>query len=167
MILRLDGSSINLSSFFRCLLLQVVPRLTLFAVWKVPELGARVLAVGLCASAFRLWFALPLGLHWLVMLAMMLIVVPDLHECVGVLFGGILAAVETFSVNFSMTTTWTLGVNLVLTLAGNVAMATTWYVLGTQENGYELPCLVAVVTCSVVSAVLGGVYLKLFGEVKF
>ncbi|XP_066268221.1 uncharacterized protein [Branchiostoma lanceolatum] len=139
----------------------------LFAVWKVPELGARVLAVGLCASAFRLWFTLPLGLHWLVMLAVMLVVVGDLHECVGVLIGGILAAVETFSINFSMTTTSTLGVNVVLTLTGNVAMATAWYVLGTQENGYELTYLVTVVTCSVISAVLGGVYLKLFGEVKF
>ncbi|KAI8513132.1 hypothetical protein Bbelb_097710 [Branchiostoma belcheri] len=146
---------------------SVVPRLTLFAVWKVLELTSRVLAVGLCASAVRLWFALPLGVHWLVMLAMMLIVVPDLHECVGVLLGGILATVETFSVNFSMATTSALGVNLALTLAGNVGMATYWYVLQTGESGYELTCLVATVTCSVVSAVLGGVYAKLFGEVKF
>ncbi|XP_078681631.1 uncharacterized protein LOC144916377 [Branchiostoma floridae x Branchiostoma belcheri] len=146
---------------------KVVPRLTLFAVWKVLELTSRVLAVGLCASAVRLWFALPLGLHWLVMLAMMLIVVPDLHECVGVLLGGILATVETFSVNFSMATTSALGVNLALTLAGNVGMATYWYVLQTGESGYELECLVATATCSAVSAVLGGVYSKLFGEVKF
>ncbi|XP_019641070.1 PREDICTED: uncharacterized protein LOC109482691 [Branchiostoma belcheri] len=146
---------------------KVVPRLTLFAVWKVLELASRVLAVGLCASAVRLWFALPLGIHWLVMLAMMLIVVPDLHECVGVLLGGILATVETFSVNFSMATTSALGVNLALTLAGNVGMATYWYVLQTGDSGYELTCLVATATCSVVSAVLGGVYAKLFGEVKF
>ncbi|KAI8489024.1 hypothetical protein Bbelb_332480 [Branchiostoma belcheri] len=138
-----------------------VTRLILLTVWKVVELSVRVLAIGLFASAFKAWIALPIGVHWLVMTGILICIDDYYRDCPGVVAASLLMAVDTFSMIVSMRHKQTFWVNTVLTLLGNITMVTVWYTLKAGQDWYDVPALAGVIVGSVVSAGLGFIIMVL------
>ncbi|XP_078600479.1 XK-related protein 6-like [Branchiostoma floridae x Branchiostoma japonicum] len=143
-----------------------VTRLILFAVWKVFELSARVLDVGLFASAFKPWIALPIGVHWLIMTVTYICIDEASRDCIGMIFAALYMSVDTFSMTGSMDLKRTFRLNTVLTLLGNITMVTVWYALKTGQDWYDVPALVGVVVGSVVSAGFGFIEMVFRGKIK-
>ncbi|KAI8489023.1 hypothetical protein Bbelb_332470 [Branchiostoma belcheri] len=146
-----------------------VTRLILLTVWKVVELSVRVLAIGLFASAFKPWIALPIGVHWLVLTVSFICIDEDARDCSGVIAAvgiSVGMAVNTFSMISSMPHKRTFWVNTVLTLLGNIIMVTVWYTLKAGQDWYDVPSLVGVVVGSVVSAGLEFIIMVLAGQIN-
>ncbi|XP_078681650.1 XK-related protein 6-like [Branchiostoma floridae x Branchiostoma belcheri] len=143
-----------------------VTRLILLTVWKVVELSVRVLAIGLFASAFKQWIALPIGVHWLVMTVTDICINEDYRDCSGVIVASLLMAVDTFSMTISMAHNRTFWLNTVLTLLGNITMVTVWYTLKAGQDWYDVPALAGVIVGSVVSAGLGFIEMVFMGKIK-
>ncbi|XP_035690120.1 XK-related protein 4-like [Branchiostoma floridae] len=144
-----------------------VTRLILLTLWKVVELSTRVLAVGLFASAFKPWIALPIGVHWLIMTVTLICIDENCRTCPGMMFAPLFMAVDTFSTIFSTSHKLTFWLNTVLTLLGNITMVTVWYTLKTGQDWYDVPALVGEVVGSVVSAGLGLIEMVFLGKIEF
>ncbi|XP_019631220.1 PREDICTED: XK-related protein 4-like [Branchiostoma belcheri] len=142
-----------------------VTRLILLTVWKVVELSVRVLAIGLFASAFQPWIALPIGVHWLVMTVTIICIDKNAIVFLGI-GAALLMAVDTFSITFSMAHNRTFWLSTVLTLLGNITMVTVWYTLKAGQDWYDVPALVGVLVGSVVSAGLGFILMVLRGKIR-
>ncbi|XP_078681649.1 XK-related protein 4-like [Branchiostoma floridae x Branchiostoma belcheri] len=132
-----------------------VTRVILFILWKVVELSVRVLAIGLFASAFKPWIALPIGVHWLVMTLTDICVDEGARDCLDMMLATLFMAVDTFSITYSTDHKQTFWLNSVLTLLGNITMVTVWYTLKAGQNWYDVPALVGVLWGSLVSAGYG------------
>ncbi|XP_078681391.1 XK-related protein 6-like [Branchiostoma floridae x Branchiostoma belcheri] len=145
---------------------MIAVRFTIILFWKVLEVCARVLVIGLFASAFGSWCLLPLGAQWVVMVTVTLWSEPSARDCMGFLLAVLSAAVDTFSVTFSMDHNRTFWTNSFLTLAGNVAMATAWYILRTAQQWYDLPALIFITAGSGVGGILGGVLAVVYERLK-
>ncbi|XP_078682203.1 XK-related protein 6-like [Branchiostoma floridae x Branchiostoma belcheri] len=143
-----------------------VTRFILLTVWKVVELSVRVLAIGLFASAFKQWIALPIGVHWLVMAVTLICIDGICRTCPNMIFALLHVAVDTFSMTISMAHTRTFWLSTVLTLLGNITMVTVWYTLKAGQDWYDVPALVGVVVGSVVSAGLGFILMVLRGKIR-
>ncbi|XP_078681648.1 XK-related protein 6-like [Branchiostoma floridae x Branchiostoma belcheri] len=143
-----------------------VTRLILLTVWKVVELSVRVLAIGLFASAFKPWIALPIGVQWLVMTATDICIDEKTSARLGVVLASLVMAVDTFSMIFSTDRKRSFWVNTVLTLLGNITMVTVWYTLKVGQDWYDVPALVGVIVGSVVSAGLGFIEMVFDGKIR-
>ncbi|XP_078681652.1 XK-related protein 6-like [Branchiostoma floridae x Branchiostoma belcheri] len=143
-----------------------VTRFILLTVWKAVELSVRVLAIGLFASAFKQWIALPIGVHWLIMTVTYICIDEESRGCLGVLLASLQMAVDTFSIVFSMGHKRSFWLNTVLTLLGNITMVTVWYNLKAGQDWYDVPALVGVLVGSVVSAGLGFIEMVFKRKIK-
>ncbi|XP_078599753.1 uncharacterized protein LOC144874951 [Branchiostoma floridae x Branchiostoma japonicum] len=156
--------------FYKCLTKEnlspakLLARILLITVWKLCELCARAFAVGLFASAAK-WIVMVLAGHWVIMTAVM-ITVPDVWFTVSMLMCALVAAVDTFSMTWSIFYIQTFWLNTVLTLLGNIAMLVGWYFMKDERSWYDIPALAFVVSASVLSATLGIVEMILEKRIK-
>ncbi|XP_078681647.1 XK-related protein 6-like [Branchiostoma floridae x Branchiostoma belcheri] len=146
---------------------ELAKKLVLLILWKVVELSVRVLAIGLFASAFKAWIALPIGVHWLVMTVTYICIDEDYRACPDVISVPLGMAVDTFSMTgSSMDHKRTFWLSTALALLGNITMVTVWYTLKAGQDWYDVPALVGVIVGSVVSAGLGFIQMVLREKIR-
>ncbi|CAH1232699.1 XK [Branchiostoma lanceolatum] len=133
---------------------KLLARILLITVWKLCELCARAFVVGLFATILQLIVIAILATHWLI-LTIVVITVRDAWFTVNMLMCGLVAAVDTFSITWSIFYKRTFWLNTVLTLLGNIAMALGWYYMKGEDSWYGIHALTFIVSASVLSAMLG------------
>ncbi|XP_019619893.1 PREDICTED: uncharacterized protein LOC109466599 [Branchiostoma belcheri] len=133
---------------------RLLARILLVTVWKLCELCVRAFVVGLFASIAKWIVIVVLAAQW-VILTIAVTTVRDAWFTVNMLMCGLAAAVDTFSMTWSIFYLKTFWLNTVLTLLGNIAMALGWHFMKAKEKWYDTAALTFVVSASVLSVVLG------------
>ncbi|XP_035691523.1 XK-related protein 6-like [Branchiostoma floridae] len=143
----------------------LVARVVLVIIWKLIEISARALAIGLFASAFKEWVVVPIGVHWLTMMFVTFCTDEEDQGCVEVFFSGLAMALDTATTIKTLDHKRRFWLNTVLTLVGNVAMVSVWVSQRAGKDWFDMPALMYVVFGSVMGAVIGVVEMVIRGEI--
>ncbi|KAI8507456.1 hypothetical protein Bbelb_148360 [Branchiostoma belcheri] len=143
----------------------LVARVVLIVIWKLIEISARALAIGLFASTFSEWVLVPISVQWLTMMFVTFCTDEEDQGCVEVFFSGLAMALDTATTVKTLDHKRRFWLNSVLTLIGNVAMASVWVSQRAGKDWFDMPALVYVVLGSVMGAVIGVVEMVIRGEI--
>ncbi|XP_066296776.1 XK-related protein 9-like [Branchiostoma lanceolatum] len=143
----------------------LVARVVLIFIWKLIEISARALAIGLFASAFKEWVVVPIGVQWLSIMFVTFCTDEDDQGCVDVFFSGLAMALDTGTTIKTLDHKRRFWLNTVLTLVGNVAMVSVWVSQRAGKDWFDMPALMYVVLGSVMGAVIGVVEMVIRGEI--